>query len=180
MSDLNFDANKVEPIGSFEPLPVGDYLVAISATDLKDAKPKPNKKPGKYLQVTMDVIDGPSKGRKIFDFLNLVNDNKTTEEIAQKQLSAICRVTGVMQPKKSEELHNRPFMVRLKIQKGTDGYDDRNTIAEYKFANGMTIKEGASAGHKPSPATIATGAPNASPSPSQSAQSSPQKMPWET
>jgi hypothetical protein len=164
--DLNFDANKVEPIGTFEPMPVGDYLVSISASEMKDTKPKPNKKPGKYLQLTLDILEGPHKGRKVFDFLNLVNENKTTEEIAQKQLSSICRVTGVMRPKKSEELHNIPFMVKLKIQKGTDGYDDSNRIADYKFANGKTLKE--AEGKPAASAPVRTESPPA------------QKMPWET
>jgi hypothetical protein len=170
MPDLNFDANKVEPVGSFEVMPVGDYLVAITASEMRDTKPKPNKIPGKYLHLTLDVLDGPFKGRKVFDMLNLVNANKTTEEIAQKQLSSICRVTGVMQPKKSEELHGKPFMVKLKIQKGDGGYEDSNRVSEYKFANGKSIKDAGAAG--------VSGAAVAG-SPATVTPSTTQKMPWE-
>jgi len=133
--------NIERPIDLFDPLPPGDYLVAISASEMKDAKPKPKKKPGKYLHLTMQVLEGEFKGRIIFDFLNLVNDNKTVEENSQMTLSTICRVTGVMQPKKSEELHGKPFRVTLDIRKGTDGYDDRNSVIEYKYADGTTVRE---------------------------------------
>src|SRR5512133_201922 len=104
MAQLNFNAEDVEPMGSFEPLPVGDYIVIVSASEKKATK----QADGEYLQLTYDVVDGEFKGRKLFDRLNLINKNVDAQKIARGKLSAICHVTGVMHPKTSEELHNKP------------------------------------------------------------------------
>jgi len=38
MASLNFNANDIEPLGSFDPLPIGEYTVVISASEMKDTK----------------------------------------------------------------------------------------------------------------------------------------------
>lgn len=144
MPELNFDSEKVEPVGSFTPLPVGDYLVIISASERKPTK---NGK-GEYLQLTYDVIDGEYKGRKLFDRLNIINENETAQNIAKGTLSAICHVTGVAKPKVSEELHNIPIMVHVVITPAKGEYSEGNVIKEYKYKDGRKIKDAA----KPTPA----------------------------
>ena len=61
------------------------------------------------------MLDGPYKGRKLFDRLNLVNANPVTVEIAQRTLSAICHATGRMQVQDSEELHLIPFIADVQV-----------------------------------------------------------------
>lgn len=139
MPALNFDANKYEPTGSFEPVPIGDYPVIISSSEMKETKPKPGKVPGQYLQLTYDVIEGDYKGRKFFDRLNLINENQTAQEIAQRALSAICRAVGVMHPKDSSELHNKPLMVTVGIRAASGEYGASNEIRGYKTIDGEKI-----------------------------------------
>lgn len=127
MTKLNFDAEKVEPLGSFEPIPVGDYTVVISETEMKDAKTGK----GQYLQLVYTVLDGDYKGRKIFDRLNLINENVTASEIAQRALSSICRAVNVMHPKDSEELHDKPFVVKVGIRPAKDDYNASNSVKGY-------------------------------------------------
>jgi len=164
MPELNFDANTVEPLGSFEPLPLGDYIVIISASEMKPTKDGK----GQYLQLVYDVVDGEYKGRKVFDRLNLVNDNKTAEEIAQRALSSICRSVGVMAPKTSEELHNKPFMVKLGIRPAKDEFAASNVVKEYKTATGEKVSGTA-------PASAAKKAETAAPATAQPKN----KKPWE-
>lgn len=156
MPALNFDANKYEPTGSFEPVPIGDYPVIISASEMKETKPKPGKIPGQYLQLTYDVIEGEFKGRKFFDRLNLVNENQTAQEIAQRALSAICRAVGVMHPKDSSELHNKPLVVTVGIRAASGEYGASNEIRGYKTIDGEKITKDTNAdGIAPAPAASA-------------------------
>jgi hypothetical protein len=137
MAELNFDANVVEPVGSFDVLPVGDYLVIISASEKKATKDND----GEYVQFTYDVIEGEYKGRKVFDRLNLINKNPTAQKIAQGSLSAICHVTGVMHPKMTEELHGKPLMIKVGIRPAKDQYAESNVVKEYKFSDGRRLKD---------------------------------------
>lgn len=120
-----FNAENHEP-SSYEPLPKGWYTVIIT-----DSEQKPTKAgDGSYLQLTLEVVDGDHKGRLLWDRLNLDNPNDTAVQIANKNLSAICRAVGVMRPKSSEDLHNKPLAVRV-IQKEFNG-DTQNEVKGYK------------------------------------------------
>ena len=137
MTELNFDANTVEPTGKFTPIPVDDYLAVITDSEMKDTK----KGDGKYLLLTYEVMDGEFKGRKIFETLNLVNSNQTAVEIAQRALSAVCRATGVLHPKDSSELHGKPLVISVGIRAGSNGFEDRNTIRGYSRVDGKELKD---------------------------------------
>ena len=164
-TELNFNSDEVEPIGSFEPLPVGDYLVVISASEKKPTKTGM----GEYLQLTYDVIDGEYKGRKLFDRLNIRNENETAQAIAQASLSAICHVTGVPRPKDSEELHDKPFIVRVAIRPAKDEFAASNIVKEYKYSDGRKLKEAVS---KANPKTVPHGENTA-------ASAAPGSKPWQ-
>ena len=139
MTDLDFDANVVEPTGKFGPVPIDDYYAIITASEMKDTKPKPNKNPGKYLQLVFEIADGEYKGRKIFSQLNLVNDNSTAVEIAQRALSAICRCVGVLHPKDSAELHNKPLIISVGIRPASGEYEASNVIKSYSRVDGKEL-----------------------------------------
>jgi len=119
LETLGFDARKTEPATDrqFAPIPQGDYLVAITRSEMKLT----NSGSGKYLKLTFTVLDGPHKGRLFWDNLNIVNTNSKTEEIARGQLSAICRAVDVPTPSDSAELHDRPFMARVAIEHDQNG-----------------------------------------------------------
>jgi len=139
---LNFNANPIEPLGEFTPLPKGKYTVIISATEMKDTKPMPDRDPGQYLQIVFDVIDdGEHKGRKIFDRLNLVNTNATAKTIAESALSAICRCVGVMTPKSTEELHNIPMVIKVDIRPASAEYAATNIVKGYERVDGVKLTE---------------------------------------
>jgi len=137
MAELNFDAESIEPLGNFEPIPLGEYMVVISASEIKETK----EKKGKYLQFTYDVIEGDYKNRKLFDRLNIVNENETAQEIAQRSLSAICHAVGILHPKASEELHDKPLIVKVGIRPATGEYQASNVIKAYKKADGTPVSE---------------------------------------
>jgi len=124
-----FDASQVPEQHEFSALPEGKYVAVITASEMK-----PNAKgTGEYLQLTMEVIDGPRKGAKLWARLNLVNPNPTAVEIARVELGAICRAVGVIKPNDSAELHNKPLLVSVKVVLN-DKKKEVNEIEKYESA----------------------------------------------
>ena len=112
MALIDFNAEAIEPLSDFSPLPVGNYTVVITQSEMKPTKTGN----GQYLQLTLQVVEGEFKNRLIFDRLNIQNPNSVAQQIAQKALSSICRAVGVMHPRDSEELHDKVFQVKLGIR----------------------------------------------------------------
>ena len=132
MAQLNFDATQVDPQSSFDPIPAGWYKAIIIESEMKPTR----NGQGQYLQLTLQVLDGQHSGRHLWERLNLMNPSTTAVEIAQKTLSAICHAVGVMTPKDSAELHNKPMQVKVKIVPADGQYEARNEITGYKAIDG--------------------------------------------
>ena len=107
-----FDATKVAPATEFSAIPAGKYAACIVASEMKDNKAGT----GSYLQLRLQITKGEHKNRTLFDRLNLNNPNQTAVQIAQGQLSAICRAVNVLTPSTSEELHNLPMLITVKTR----------------------------------------------------------------
>jgi hypothetical protein len=157
MTAIQFDATQVSPESKFAPVPNGDYPVVITESEVKPTKDGA----GQYLQLTLEVIDGHYKGRKIWDRLNLWNKNSTAVEIAQRALSQICHAIGVLQVQDTVMLHNKPLVATLAVRAAGGGYDESNDVKGYKaYSSG------------PAPVAPAVNAPAAQPAaaPAQQAQ----------
>ncbi len=118
-----FDANSVEP-SNFDVFPAGKYLAQIVASEMRPTKDGR----GQYLFLELDILEGPFAGRKLFDRLNLVNDNPDTVDIATRTLSSICRATGQMQVKDSEQLHLIPLIADVRVRPPKGQYGESNSI----------------------------------------------------
>lgn len=148
MAMIQFNAAQVEPTASYDVLPKGKYLCMAIASELKPTKTGT----GEYLQITFEVIDGQFKGRKIFERLNIRNQNKVAEDIAQRALSALCHAVGVLNLQDSDQLHNIPVVLDISIEQ-KEGYDAQNRVKGYSSTNGG----------KPALAAVPTSAPAAAP-----------------
>lgn len=126
-----FDATQHEP-ADFTPLPAGKYLAAIAGSEMKPTK----NSDGHYLYLTFQILEGQYKGRKVWDRLNLHNKNPAATAIAKGQLSAICRAIGVMTPKDSQELHNVPLVIDVRLKKRNESGDFDNEIRGYSKRDG--------------------------------------------
>src|SRR5262245_32039240 len=126
MADLGttFDATGIEPAKPFDVLPPGRYPAQIVNSEMRVTKDGM----GQYLWLELDVLDGPCRGRKLFDRLNLVNANPQTVEMAQRTLSAICHATGRLQVQDSEQLHLIPFIADVQVQPPKNGYGESNKV----------------------------------------------------
>lgn len=150
-----FDANSVEPSAPIEILPPGNYPVQIVKSDMEPTKDGD----GQKLTLELEIIDGPARGRRLWDSLNLVNRNPQAVEISQRTLSAICHAIGKLQVSDSEELHFKPLMAKVEVlPAGTDknGYVRERPKNEVK---GYSAIAGAAASTQAPPQRAATSAP---------------------
>lgn len=147
MALLNFNANEVE-VSSFEPLPKGTYEAMITNSEMKANKAGN----GAYLELTFTVTSGQYKGRLVWSRINLHNQNATAVKIAREELASICRAVGVLAPRDSSELHNRPMNIKVV----TTEYDGResNDIRSYS-----AIKNAATSNVNPAVVQDTGGAP---------------------
>ena len=147
MAQLNFDARTVVPdAGQQDPVPAGWYKVVIDKSEMKPTKDGT----GMRLELQFKIIDGQYTNRKIFEGLNLQNANPVAQEIAYKQLSAICHSVNVLVAEDSQQLHNIPLQVKVVLKPATGQYEAKNEIKAYKNINEVVA---------PSPAAAAPGAP---------------------
>lgn len=133
MSQFNwneFDAGSIET-PSRDPIPAGEYVAIIT-----DSTMKPNKAgTGEYLALSFQIAEGEHKDRFVWANLNVVHTNEKAAQIARAELASLCKAAGVMTPKDSSELHDKPVLIRVAIDKDRDG-NPRNVIKGYKPVGG--------------------------------------------
>ena len=115
-----FDPMSVEPAGDFDVLPAGEYPVIIDRAEVCETR----KGNGHLIKLQMSVLDGPSKGRVLFDNIkdplqmnNLVNRPKhkaLQDEMEQKLTKLLARAkdpadttAGAVKPVRSLPLRRR-------------------------------------------------------------------------
>ena len=146
MAYLPFDATDIPTESPREALPAGDYPVIITDSLVKTSKAGSN-----YLELTLQVLDGPYANRLTWDRITLDNANPTAAEIGKRQLSQVCHAVGVLQVQDSAQLHGIPLMARLKY-KVDPQYGPKNEVGGYR-------PMGAPAQAQPSSATANQAAP---------------------
>ncbi len=110
---------------SFEPIPAGLYKLQVVDSRLQDTKSGS----GQMLVLTLDVLEGQYANRKIWDQLNIINDNPEAQRIAQRALADLCLLVGVQSLTDSEQLHFKPFTARVTIVPDKTGqYGPQNRV----------------------------------------------------
>ncbi len=177
MAQITFDASGVAPETPRELLPPDRYPVQIVQSEMRATKAGD----GQMLWIEMDVIDGPHRGRKIWDQLNLVNRSEVAQEIAQRRLSAICHAVGQVQVTDSQQLHFKPMLCTLQVEPaGPDKRTGllraaRNKIAGYQSMAGTSIDPRPPAQVAPARPMAPAPAPALPPRPAAAAPATP---PW--
>jgi hypothetical protein len=155
-----FDATGVEPNAPLQALPPGDYRVQILQSEMRVTKAGT----GQMLWLDMEVLEGPLKGRHVYDQLNLINPNPTAEEIAQRTLSAICHAVGKLQVSDSEELHFLPMVVKVAVR--PNGYNEvkgYKPVQQTAAAAASTPAANGSVPSRPAPSSVSSAAAQARP-----------------
>ena len=129
LSDLDFDAiDENAGGGNFEPLPAGQYMVAINTAEVKENRSGT----GSYLALAFDVIDGPHTGRKLWENLTVHHDNETAQNIGRGRIKKLCRSLGLKGVADSAELAGMQLMLRLNVARKKDGSGMENRVAAYE------------------------------------------------
>ena len=132
MAELNYaidheDANE----NQFDPIPAGEYIAIIEDSDYVENK----KGTGMMLKLTYQIIDGPMKGKKLFENLNLEHPNVQAVQIARRTLNAIGIACGVSHVADSAQLHNIPMKLDVRM-KDSEEYGMQNIIRKHLPASG--------------------------------------------
>lgn len=133
--DFSFNSTGVEPSRPRDntPVPEGWYRAQITEVEMKDAKKAGNR----YAEFVWTFLGGEFNGRKVWDICNVVNSNPTAQEIAHKDLAAICHATGVLKFGSLQLLKNHPCEIFVIVEK-QQGYADKNVVKGYRTDPGVS------------------------------------------
>lgn len=111
-----FDATSIKADG-FTPLPDGIYQVVVDDCTLNTTKSGT----GKYLKLVLTVTCKEYNGRKIFESINIVNDNSKAQEIGRRLLARLCLAIGRSKANDSSDLIGGVCNVKIYTVKRDDG-----------------------------------------------------------
>jgi hypothetical protein len=173
MGNYKADANDAQE-DLFDPIPVGEYIAVIEDSDYL---PNDNNT-GSYLKLQYNIIqEGPFKGRKIFENLNLENKSQQAEQIAKRSLNAICVACGVMELQDSGQLHNIPLKLDIGMTK--DNRDPTGKTMQNKIKKHIALAQGTiPADNQPATPSSNNNDTQQSPAPQEGAGTA-KKHPWE-
>lgn len=157
MAQLNFDATKVAPADTYEPLPPDWYQAVMVKSELKPTRS------GSQLACQFKIINHPKySDRVVFANITLQNTNsEDAQNMGKRQLSAIGHAVGVLNITNSELLHNKPLQIKVTVKpavyqvegdpKSGVKYAEGNEVKAFKEVEGKGV-----AAAKPQSATPGT------------------------
>lgn len=130
----HFDPADVPPSDNdYDLLPNGSYEAQITESEVALTKAGN----GQMLNLTWTIVNGPFTNRKVWQRLNIQNQSHDAQRIGQQQLAAICEATGAGAISDSEELHFRPCLISVGVEKDKTGeYQDKNKVTRVKPLGG--------------------------------------------
>jgi len=127
MSKFGFDLNDyTAEQRNYDPLPKGDYMLTCT-----EAEEKTTKSGGTMIAATFEVVSGKYAGRKIWNNYNIHNSSEVAQKIGREQVSAWAKAVGKPNATSFDDLIEKPFTAAVDIEKGRDGYADKNRIVGY-------------------------------------------------
>ena len=118
----------VEGTSEFDPIPEGIYDAEVTASDVvvKDDGQRVR------LSIELTVRTDGYDGRKVWHGFNLKNPSPKAEEIAQRELSDLCRACGMAAvPGESEEFHGIPIRIKVGMGKPNPPYAAKSEVKKF-------------------------------------------------
>ncbi len=115
MADLgfNFNSDEVKPSSGTGAMPVGEYIAVVTESAIKPTKAGT----GKVIHLVHEVVgDGEFKGRKFWNYINIVNPSKQAQDIGRAEFSALCKACGKVDIQDTAALHSIPIKVNLGLE----------------------------------------------------------------
>ena len=114
MSNIDFNIDEYEVSApQTGPIPAGKYLAIIS-----DTTEKTSRAGDRYVELTLQIVQGEYQNRLLWDSLNLWHSNEKPRNIARGTLKAICEAVGIKATDTSQ-LCNRPLVINVAVEDNT-------------------------------------------------------------
>ena len=149
MASLNFDATAIDT-SSRDAITPGTYEALIVESELRPCRSGL----GKGINLTFEIVSGPAKGRKVWDWINFIHPKQDVQRIGQEQLARICNAVGVAKLDDTEQLHNIPLMITVALDK-----DDQTRNVIRKYAAKPRVGQPSAATETAAPASATGSAP---------------------
>jgi len=101
-------------------IPQGQYQAIICASELKETKGGA----GKMIVFTINITHGEYAHTEFKEYVNIVNSNAKTVEIAYQTIANIGKAVKLAVVNDSSELHNKPLMIEIKTKPAKDWADN--------------------------------------------------------
>jgi predicted RNase H-related nuclease YkuK (DUF458 family) len=126
------------------------------------------------IAATFEVVGGEHDGRKVWNNYNIHNSSEKAQKIGREQVASWAKACGKPNANSFDELLERPFVAVLDIEKGKDGYADKNRIVGYVMGSAAAPKVAPKPAAQASLADMEDDIPEA-----KSAKDSKKKNPWD-
>lgn len=165
MSDLQdifggnaFNPDEHEPTSDFAVIPPGKYPVYIEQAEVRQTKAGN----GHYIKITMSILEGDFRNRKLWDQINIDNPSEECQAIGLRTLSALAKATNIDSLTDSAQLVGKVVIASVRVKR-SDNYGDQNEIRTYLPPDETTPPAGVVAktppSHPPQEAHAETAAP---------------------
>lgn len=114
-------------------LPAGWYPVQIVNSEIKPTKTVG----GARLNLQFKIIGGEFVGQVLFGGYNVKNANPVAVQIAMEELAELSRAVRTPVWNDTQELHMKPFNIKVKVKPGNDGYEPSNEPQIYQDIDNM-------------------------------------------
>lgn len=131
----------------------GAYKLEITHSEEKAT----SKGDGKYVSFTFNILEPADfAGSVFYENVNTDNPNETAVRIGQKVLAGIGNAIGILEGE-YDDMHHKPFVSEVVIEKGTNGHADKNKLGRIYWEDGSAPAQLGPSG--PPAASTATAAP---------------------
>src|SRR5690349_2184742 len=123
-----------DPSASFEIIPTRDEILIVRDSERRDTKAGD----GWYYVFTIEVMEGPYKGRQLDRYFNQVNPSAKCQAIGRQQLRELAKAVGKPNFGDTCDLHEIPFIGKIVCKKDDRG-EMRNDIVSFRVKNAENV-----------------------------------------
>lgn len=122
----------------FQPMPAGDYELVADKWEKRTSKAG-----NAMVQVEFQVLGPTHANRKLWEYFTLEGNavTVTARKIKSWRKSLGLSTDVSFNAGALDEMMNNPFQAKIKIEPGTNGYDDSNKIQDYLAKGSASASE---------------------------------------
>ena len=136
-----FETGSCAPQLDYEALPPGKYVVSIEKSEVKATKAQN----GHYLELTMCVLEGNFKNRKLWDRINIDNPSQQCVQIGRSVLAAIGLALEVPSLLAAEQLVGGVLVAHVKVKGEQNEIRTYSSVAKYRADQAVAVAQGGQA-----------------------------------